>query len=173
MFDQFFYILANILYSRLHAVHSSLIGSEQICSLKVRAILDNIHLVRLIIENLDLSNRVGNRLQEAVLVVAVLGPYFRTWNPTSLCVSPVCWWKGTDYNSSFSYCFAPLVKVVHFRVCRTFLRWNLSFSRVNSVLGAPTSTRYSAYTGNISALVSNIARIAETYKVARGYETVT
>ncbi|CAE1178594.1 unnamed protein product [Acanthosepion pharaonis] len=97
-------ILAKILANRLQLVLSRLIGPEQTCAVKGRTIQDNLHMVRLILEqvdseaaliNLDQSkafDRVDHRFLEAVLSAAGFGADFRSWIRL-LYASPVRWWK--------------------------------------------------------------------------------
>ena len=84
-------ILARVLANRLQLVISDLVGPEQNCTVKGRSILDNLHLVRQILEgikddskatliNLDQSkafDRVYHRFFAVLLETAGFKPEFR------------------------------------------------------------------------------------------------
>lgn len=92
-------VLATVLANRLQAVLPSLIGPEQTCAVKDRTIQDNLHLVGLIVEQVDseaalinldqskLFDRVNHRILVAVLESADFGPSFRFW------IRLLYWWK--------------------------------------------------------------------------------
>ena len=86
-----FNILAKILAQRLQTVLPSLICLEQTCAVKGRTIQDSLHLVHMIVENVDVNaalinldqskafDRVDHAFLEAVLSAAGFGLHFCTW----------------------------------------------------------------------------------------------
>ncbi|CAE1328542.1 unnamed protein product [Acanthosepion pharaonis] len=185
-------ILAKILANRLQLVLSSLIGPEQTCAVKGRTIQDNIHMARLILEqvdseaaliNLDQSktfDRVDHRFLEAVLSEAGFGADFRSWirllyaTPGALVELNGVRSKPFVLSRSIRQ-GCPLSPLLYVLALEPFLRK----LKANPVLrgislpGASTSARYSSYADDVSVLVSSRAEINEVSKQISGYEMVT
>ena len=180
-------ILAKILANRLQTVLPSLICPEQTCAVKVG--LSNLHLVRTKVDrnaaliNLDQSkafDRVDHAFLEAVLSAAGFGLHFRAWirllyAPPGVMVE-VNGVRSEPFTLTRSIRQGCLLSpMLYIFALEPFLRKRKANPALRGLTlpGSSEVAMYTAYTDDVSVLVTSSAEVEEMSKEIGRYEAVT